>query len=68
MDLLILFLLGLGALAWLESRNTQVAAARAAGEDFDADDISAAAGRITEEADRAEEILRQFRKKMGGNA
>lgn len=67
MELLILLLLGLGALAWLENRNSQVAAAREAGEDFDAG-ISAAAGRMNEEADRAEEILRQFRKKMGDDA
>lgn len=68
MDLLILFLVGLGAWAWFQSRDSQIAAAREVGEDFDADDISAAAGRINEEADRAEEILRQFRKKMEGDA
>lgn len=68
MDLLILVLLGLGALAWFQSRDTQIAAARGVGEDFDADEISAATDRINDEADRAEEILRQFRKKMGGDA
>lgn len=67
MGLIILLLVGLGALAWLENRNAQVAAARNTGEDFDAD-ISGVTGRMNEEADRAEEILRQFRKKLGDDA
>lgn len=60
--MLILVLIGLGLLAWYDHHSRQVAYARETADALgDTDDIAAVAQRMHEAADRADEILRQFR-------
>lgn len=56
-------------LAWFDRHTRQAAYARESADAFDdVDDIAATAARMQDAADRADEILRQFRTKTGDDA
>jgi hypothetical protein len=67
--LIILAVIGLAVLGWYDHHSRQLAFAREAADGpVSDDDIATAAANMQEAADRAEDILRQFRERSGGDA